>query len=681
MPSPPQTPPLEPAPVPRLVGGRYRLEERLGEGAVGVVWRARHLGLQRDVALKLLRAASPDDADGTARFQREAAALGRLRHPHVVEVTDFGIDAEAGVPYLVMELLPSRTLADLLREAGPLPPSRALLLLDALAAAVDAAHAEGILHRDLKPENVALALNGWGEPHAKVLDFGLAEIAAATDVSPAGAAADDGFGGFEGARLTSTGALLGTPLYVAPEVIREGAAGPASDIYSLGVIAYEMLAGRPPFQGSTLAVLSGHLSVEPPAPPLPPSVWQALREPLAKDPALRPATAQGFVRSLRRAFEQAEAAGRRRAEIPRRLALVAVVTAMSWAAGLLLPAGIPPLERRLDDLRMEAAPPRRADQRILLVTLDETSLGGPTPLAARADEFGRAIDGLFAAGARGVAVDLVLPPQWQESPEFTGAVLRHSEAVTLAAFSADDGTVTGTDCAAGLLASSLGPGPTAALFGFVNLDEDPDKVIRRGRLSYGDGAGGEHSSWASRAASALGTAPRLPAGAPFRIDHRIEAASYTRLAWRDLSHTLAHRPELFRGRLVLVGGDFLRSGDDSHPVPAVAVSSLTLQALEVDTIAAGLPIREAERFPILAVAVLLTCTAGLAILLTRHAGRAAAGLGLCGLGYAAVSFPVFERTALLLPVTMPCFVALFGLVVFLVLRQILTPLPGRSFLS
>src|SRR5262249_31331626 len=156
--------------------GKYRLEERLGEGATGVVYRALHLGLKRTFAVKLLKA-SPDPFS-LARFRREAEALGQLRHPHVVEVTDFGIDAAAGgAPYLVMGLLEGVSLADFCRERGPLPLSQALPILAAIAEAVDAAHARGILHRDLKPGNVLLGATPPGEPRVKVLDFGLAELA------------------------------------------------------------------------------------------------------------------------------------------------------------------------------------------------------------------------------------------------------------------------------------------------------------------------------------------------------------------------------------------------------------------------------------------------------------------------------------------------------------------------
>jgi len=667
--------------TPGLLGGRYRLEERLGEGGLGVVWRARHLGLQRDFALKVLRTAALHNPRSLARFQREAEALGRLRHPNVVEVTDFGVDADTSVPYLVMELLPGQTLADLLRETGPLPAARALPLLEELAAAVDAAHGQGILHRDLKPGNVALVTNGTGEPVVKVFDFGLAEIA-----DPSRAEAFCEVGEAEEAapehRLTRTGALLGTPLYVAPEVIRGAIASRASDIYAVGVIAYEMLAGRPPFEGPMEDVLAGHLRLEPPAPPLATVVWQALCRPLQKDPARRPQTAGGFVRHLRQAVERAEVARWHRVELPRRAGLATTVATVALAAGLLLPpGGVTPLERRLDDLRMETAPPRAPDPRILLVTIDESSLRtDAAALGDRADEVAKSVAALFAAGARGVAVDLLLPARWQRSHAFAEVVLRHPDTVTLAAFSGPGGKVVGTECLSDLTTAALVLQRSSAPFGFVNLEEDADGMIRTGRLFFRDEAGERHPSWAARAASVLRASPLAPTEPAFRIDHRIDGHLYEQISWLDLPATLEKEPQRFRGRLVLVGGDFPSSGDDAHRVPMSlgsigAVSSLTLQALQVDTIIAGLPVREAPRSPILLLAALAAGGAALIVLLRRRAVRVAVGLLAAGSLYTAISLPVFLETGLLLPITSPCVVVAFGLVAALALRRVLAPIP------
>lgn len=670
---------------PRVLDGKYRLDELLGEGSSGIVYRATHLGLKKVFALKLLKPGPALDPFAAGRFQREAEALGRLHHPHIVAVTDFGKDPETGTSYLVMELLDGAPLSERCRTAGPFSLERALPILDAIAAAVDAAHEQGILHRDLKPGNVLLCGTAEEDPAVKVLDFGLAEISAhphPLDMGDENALvlAED-----EGApSLTATGDLLGTPLYVAPEVIRGAPAGRASDLYSFGVIAYEMLVGRPPFSGTTRQVLTGHLTGEPspPAGALPAGVWSALQKPLAKDPDRRPATAREVVRQLRAAAGDEDRERWRRAEVPRRVLLAAVLAAAVPIAALLVPKGLPPVERWANDLRIRASPARPPDPRILLVALDEASLADSSiPLADRADEMGNTLNRIFAAGARGVAIDLLLPDLWSDSPGFSDLVLRHSEDLTLAAFSNPDGSVLGAGSVAGLTSAALGQSRSEALFGFVNLDEDPDGVIRRGRLSFRDRAGGERPSWAARAAGMISTLPAMPREKSFWIDSRIEASGFARISWRDVPAALATRPWIFRDRLVLVGGDVVAAGDDVHSVPfrkgqSERVSGLVLQAQMVNTVAAGLPVREASQAPFLAGAALWSMLAAAAVLLVRRPIPLLAVLLGSLVLYLSLSILVFQRTGLLLPLTVPLVPALNVLILGLILRRALRPIPS-----
>lgn len=272
-----------------LLDQRYRILERLGEGGAGVVYRARHEAMERQVAIKVLHAELL--AGGGApfeRFRREARAAGALSHAHVVTIHDFGRSAE-GEAFLVMEYCEGGSLADRLAREGPLPPREAVRLLGEVAAAIDAAHAAGIVHRDLKPANILFAGG-----RARVADFGLARLVAGEDPQLTGARA------------------IGSPLYMSPEQCQGLPAGPASDVYSLGAVAYELLTGAPPFRGESVqALLLAHLTREPEdprrsAPGLPERAARALLAALAKEPAQRPARAGDLARELAEAFVEAD---------------------------------------------------------------------------------------------------------------------------------------------------------------------------------------------------------------------------------------------------------------------------------------------------------------------------------------------------------------------------------------
>lgn len=288
---------VEDARVGSVLAGRYRLGERLGQGGMGVVYRAEQLPMERPVALKIL--ARDGDATSAARFMREARAMSALQSPHSVRLYDFG-EAEDGSLYLVMELLVGESLRQHLAR-GPLPVAEAVAVLGEVARSLAEAHLQGIVHRDLTPANVFLC-DAPGQPRfAKVLDFGIAAIP------------------WEGsAQLTRTSELPGTPAYVAPERVSGEGAGPAADVYALGVLAYEMLTGAPPFAGeSAWDVLMAHLSDEP-APlaervPAGVAVPVALEELvwrcLAKAPELRPADASAFRDALAEVAGDLEAKG------------------------------------------------------------------------------------------------------------------------------------------------------------------------------------------------------------------------------------------------------------------------------------------------------------------------------------------------------------------------------------
>ncbi|MES9619452.1 protein kinase domain-containing protein [Streptomyces tuirus] len=258
-----------------LLAGRYRLDVEIGRGGMGEVWRAYDETLARAVALKLLL---PQDTDATAtsRFRLEAQTAGRLNHPNVVGVLDFGeYDNRL---YLVMELVEGDSLAGVLTGSGALPAEQVADLAAQASAGLAAAHGQGIVHRDVKPANLLLDANGT----LKIGDFGIARFL------------DD-----PGAALTATGQIVGTGLYLAPERALGKQAGPASDMYSLGCVLYQLLSGRPPFEADTaVALLHQHLDAAP-VPPrelgvagLPPAFENYLLGLLAKQPEDRPTAQQ-----------------------------------------------------------------------------------------------------------------------------------------------------------------------------------------------------------------------------------------------------------------------------------------------------------------------------------------------------------------------------------------------------
>src|SRR5438105_9507317 len=282
------------APPDPLVGvvldEKYRLDARLGVGGMGTVYRATHLLIERPVAVKVLNPRLVADETAKERFRREARAAGRLQHSNAVAVTDFG-ETEDGLVYLVMELLEGRPLREVLAHEAPLDPARAVSLMLQVAAAVEAAHEAGIIHRDLKPGNIFLVQRPTAPYVVKVLDFGIAKLAPGGHAGPHDT-------------LTGTGVMIGTPRYMSPEQCDGAQLAPASDVYSLGVILYEMLTGQTPFTGATPLSLALKHSSESPRPPrelvaaIPPALEGVVLHALEKSPHDRPRDAGEFRREL-----------------------------------------------------------------------------------------------------------------------------------------------------------------------------------------------------------------------------------------------------------------------------------------------------------------------------------------------------------------------------------------------
>src|SRR4051794_8093293 len=278
-----------------VLEGKYHIECRLGQGGMGVVYKARHAYLKTQLAIKVIL---PDlvgnDPQLVTRFRQEALAAAAIRHQNVVSVTDYGV-IDGTVPFLVMEFVEGESLHDLLAREKKLSPERAFELISAVCAGVGAAHHQGIVHRDLKPLNIMICSDRRSMSQAvKILDFGLAKIKSG-----------ELLGSFIQAQTTG---LMGSPYYMAPEQWADDEPDSRADVYSLGVMMFQMLAGDVPFKGSSIpAIMKKHISDPPPkfadlGVTVSPELERAVTHTLEKDPNKRTASVDIFVRELQTAI-------------------------------------------------------------------------------------------------------------------------------------------------------------------------------------------------------------------------------------------------------------------------------------------------------------------------------------------------------------------------------------------
>jgi serine/threonine-protein kinase len=289
------------------IGDRYRVVERVGVGGMGTVYRATQAGLERHVAVKVLKKDLTWDRDTVTRFHREARAMSLLTHPNTVRVFDFGETAE-GLLYFAMELLEGELLTTKLERQGALEVRDAIRVVQQILRSLAEAHSKGIIHRDLKPDNIYLAgIEGHPEPVVKVLDFGIAKIV-------------------QGERMidqleTQAGTVFGTPRYMSPEQAQGRKLDPRSDLYSVGILLYQLITGRAPFvDDDAVVVMAKHIRERPDAPrdaapdqPIPITLERVILRAIEKDPARRFKTAERFAMKLESCIAdvEREIAGRR----------------------------------------------------------------------------------------------------------------------------------------------------------------------------------------------------------------------------------------------------------------------------------------------------------------------------------------------------------------------------------
>jgi len=266
-----------------VIAESYQLISKLGTGSTGMVFRALHLRLETEVAIKILRSSLDTSEQAVMRFRQEGISTCRVKHPNAVSVLDFGVTPD-GIAYLVMELLEGRSLADLLGRQARITLRQCAKIVQPICEVLAEAHSVGVIHRDIKPENIFLQATRQGVV-VKVLDFGISKLVG--DM-------------IETSKLTADGTLVGTPAYMAPERLRNESYDGRSDVYSLGIMIYEMLLGQVPFrsaQGDLLALIQMQLN-ESPTPPsqlvsgFPPAIENLILQCLDKDPVRRPAAGQ-----------------------------------------------------------------------------------------------------------------------------------------------------------------------------------------------------------------------------------------------------------------------------------------------------------------------------------------------------------------------------------------------------
>ena len=276
--------------VGRVLDSKYEIKNRLGEGGGGIVYRARHVKLKNEVAIKVLRSQHLSDPQIKARFVREAQAAANLSHPAIVVIHDFspGESRQDSPAYIVMELVDGESLYDLIKREGQIEVGRAVRIITQVCDGVSVAHDAGIFHRDLKPGNIILLpspTDGGGES-VKIIDFGIAKFRETDSDS-----------------LTGVGTVIGTPRYMSPEQCRGERVNASSDVYALGIILYEMLAGTPPFVGTFDEIILKHQHESPPKLPFRPGLTESLEavltHALAKEPARRPSNAKVLSQELR----------------------------------------------------------------------------------------------------------------------------------------------------------------------------------------------------------------------------------------------------------------------------------------------------------------------------------------------------------------------------------------------
>lgn len=518
--------------VGQTVGGKYRLTRLIGQGGMGTVYEAQDLGLGRGVAVKFLQSRVAHDFGLVERFMREAKATAAIAHPHIVDVFDVGWTDDGQLPYFVMELLDGKNLTAELRASGTMSVDRAVGIMVQVLDALEAAHGKGFIHRDLKPENIFIIRHGL-EEDVKVLDFGITKA----------------IGGQDGASLTHTGAVLGTPAYMSPEQARGSREiDHRTDLYAAGAILFELITGRPPYEGETYNEIIIKIATQDPPPiqslrpGVPPALAGVIHKALSRDPDKRWPSCAAMIQALHEVLDDvhtstgilaAEDAGSE----PTSSAPKPTPTAWEVTA----PAPVPRSSRKVvreEPEQIDSDPDERTKA---LVSKIATPSGGVHPWKAPVIRIGPG----GAASSLSLAEDTSSLPVTESLleetgslaiPETTGSLQSPEPSAMTASFSVAS-TASRTRTFAVLAVVGLLTGAGTYLIGGWFLDAPPPRGVGSGDLPPGAGGGGPivppsepHSSLEAKAPPTvppppptIPEAPPVPPPPPPAPDCRVRA--------------------------------------------------------------------------------------------------------------------------------------------------------------
>jgi CHASE2 domain-containing sensor protein len=650
-----------------LVGGRYRVISQLGAGGMGAVYLVHHEGLDRNFALKVVKAESSVGPASRKLFEREARVLGLLEHPNILNPTDFGVDERTGVPYLVTELYPGEPVSSLVSRAGPLPMSEAVILFRLVGAALEHAHRAGVLHRDLKPANV-MVRRVDGILDVRLMDFGLAKLdTGQRDTLNEGEREPGASPPPPSKPQAEASQLAGTLPYIAPELFKGAPASVSSEVFAMGVFVYEVLTGALPWNRNN-RIPTFSVPKAPSTRGLPHELDAPILKAISPDPTERHNSVPAFVKDLETAWKHAAVRLFWQRERPRRagLSLGLGLVAFALLVAPVLPA-VERLERSLRDARFALSTPRRPDPRVLLVELDEASLEEQTaPLASpeRGNQLGHMVDGLLDAGATAVALDLLLPQTYQQAPLLQEVVFKRAGSVAIGIF-ARDGELFGARCLDPLVAEAIRttrPQAFDRLFALVNVEGDSDSRVRRVRASFSDDKGRTTPTISAFLAKSAGV-DLAALSTPIWLESRCDTRAFSRVSWAALPPLLSGQPSRFRNALVLIGATFVGSGDNQHLITAPLslrseISGLELHAIQLNTLLLGLPVHLISPR---SVSVLLGAAIIPLAFFLLSGGRIAVGAAfLAGamVLYLAAAFLVFQWWSQLIPIAGPVLVSL-----------------------